>query len=278
MKTSRKILILSVFVLLAFAIVYYVRKENSSSQSEIEAGVPERKVDVPDVAIDLKINRFDKDLLKINQGDYQANFKKLLQSYPFFVPFYAEFLAQIERSNSPNFGNGIKDFLSNEYISMLYQDVENAFPNDNWLRDTYTNGFKFYKSVFPKAVIPKIYTVVTGFKYANSLCDSGVCVGLDLYLGANYKFYPKVDFIYKYQRRRLTKEYMLPNTIQLLIEDQLGSEPNGNVLEGMIYKGKVLYAMKQCLPNHPDSLISGYSAAQERWCKENEGNVWAFLV
>ena len=46
----------------------------------------------------------------------------------------------------------------------------------------------------------------------------------------------------------------------------------------MIENGKNWYLLDLFLPNTPDSLKTGYTAAQLEWCNENEGMIWSYLA
>jgi uncharacterized protein YjaZ len=50
------------------------------------------------------------------------------------------------------------------------------------------------------------------------------------------------------------------------------------LLDHMILHGKVLYAMDLLLPETPDSLKTGYTAAQSEWCLDNEKELWQLLI
>ena len=51
-----------------------------------------------------------------------------------------------------------------------------------------------------------------------------------------------------------------------------------NLLNNMIYEGMLMYFTKRLIPNQPDSLIFGFSPQQMRWCKQNESEMWAYLI
>lgn len=276
----KKALLITLIIALLAGIIWFFARPNNSKDA-IEAGLPERTISAPDVEVNLIIKRFDCDLLQLQglKPDQSSEaFQKLGKQYPWFLPFYAEVLAEIIPARDPNFRLAMLDFINNQYIKELYQDVQKAYQDESSFQAPLTDALRFYKHLFPKQPILPVYTMVSGFKYASTLTDSGICLGLDMYLGRNYRFYPKVDFIHEYQRKRLQPEYITPNIVQLLVEDLLGPEPQARVLDGMIYRGKMLYIAKLIQPNTPDSLLTGYTAAQQAWCREFEGEIWAFLV
>jgi hypothetical protein len=46
----------------------------------------------------------------------------------------------------------------------------------------------------------------------------------------------------------------------------------------MIHEGKLRYFAKCMLPDLPDELIFGFSKEQMNFCRENEGQMWQYLV
>jgi len=46
----------------------------------------------------------------------------------------------------------------------------------------------------------------------------------------------------------------------------------------MIEKGKQWYLLDKFLPDAPDSVKTGFTQKQLNWVKENEGNVWAYII
>jgi len=46
----------------------------------------------------------------------------------------------------------------------------------------------------------------------------------------------------------------------------------------MIHNGKQLYILDQLLPYAPDSIKLEYTPTQIKWIKENEYNIWAYLI
>lgn len=46
----------------------------------------------------------------------------------------------------------------------------------------------------------------------------------------------------------------------------------------MVEKGKQWWLLDKFLPRTPDSLKTGYTAMQLKWCSENEGLIWSGIV
>ena len=46
----------------------------------------------------------------------------------------------------------------------------------------------------------------------------------------------------------------------------------------MLFRGKVMYTIEKLLPDMPDSIRMGYTAAQLKWCNEFEPKIWSHFV
>ena len=52
----------------------------------------------------------------------------------------------------------------------------------------------------------------------------------------------------------------------------------GQVIDEMVYCGKVDFFVEAMCPTLPDSVLLGYSTKQWQWAVDNEGAVWADIV
>lgn len=239
---------------------------------------PQVLTEAPAIEVTFQTQRFDQALWE-NRRQLSSGADSFKAAYVDFLPFYAEQLVQVSRANDPALYSNLEAFLQDPYIDTVYRDVLSHFRDFKAIDAEFDRAFRFYKQNFPDAPLYDIITLVSGFKYKTALIDSAVLVGLDLYLGPDYKYYPMVDFMTLYLIRRLSPEHIVPDAMQLIIEDLLPAQSNATqLLHRMMEQGKVLYALHQILPDTPDSLIYGYSSTQMDWVKANERNIWAYML
>jgi hypothetical protein len=50
------------------------------------------------------------------------------------------------------------------------------------------------------------------------------------------------------------------------------------LLDHMIHEGKLLFYCENLLPEMSDTLITGFTAKQLKWCEKNEVQMWNYLV
>jgi hypothetical protein len=54
--------------------------------------------------------------------------------------------------------------------------------------------------------------------------------------------------------------------------------PVDNVLSEMVHEGKLLYFVRCMLPETDDNIIFGFTVDQMKFCKNNEDQMWQYLI
>ncbi|MEP6466261.1 MAG: hypothetical protein ABJB05_08145, partial [Parafilimonas sp.] len=176
----------------------------------------------------------------------------------------------------------IKMFLHD--YRFVYDTTEKSFSNFDDEFKQIKNGLQYVKYYFPNYTLPaNIITFVGPVEgYANVLTQSGLAVGLQLYLGHNFSVYSS-EFITEvypnYQQRRFEPAYIPVNCMKNIITD-IYPEKNGSdpLVYQMIDAGKRLYLLDHFLPQLADSLKTGYTQKQLTGCYSNEANIWNYFV
>jgi hypothetical protein len=129
--------------------------------------------------------------------------------------------------------------------------------------------------------VPGVYTCITGFNNSIILGDSVLGIGLDRYLGADCDYYRRLE-IYRYMADRMTPENIVPDCMYGWATSEWDFStlryPVDNVLSEMIHEGKLKYFEKCMLPEVADELIFGFTADQQKFCRNNEGQMWQYLI
>jgi hypothetical protein len=138
-----------------------------------------------------------------------------------------------------------------------------------------------------KSNVRKLHTIIgmVGlFQYQTALTDSSLWLGLDMFINEDYRYYPSVEHLYEYQRRRTAPRYMPVSVARTLAEDwvrenlNVASKNEATLLDQILREGQTLACMRWLLPETHDTLLLGYSAAQWKWIKNNQDQVWRDLV
>ena len=132
------------------------------------------------------------------------------------------------------------------------------------------------------APLPVPVGMVGLFQYQCVLSDSNLWIGLDLFMKESYRYYPTVDQLYLYQRRRTHPRHMpiaVARTLSEDLVDQLNpGSSTGKLLNQILREGRIMACLRLLLPETPDSLLLGYNPGQWNWICQNETDVWKNLV
>lgn len=238
------------------------------------------EADTSVIEVDLDLQRFELDMLTYAEsGINEVEIKELSQQYPKFYPLYYERIMQFGASNSVNSSNVLNDFLSNQDIRELFEVVNTKFPRTSLQEEEekLNEAFKKYRYYFPELIVPKVRTMLSAFNYSIATADSLLVIGLDNYLGSDFKLYPKIGLpAYKFEK--FEKEYIVMDAMKAWLTTEFEEKEGQNLLEKMIFNGKILFLLKVMLPNEDSWLKFSYNKNELEWCENNESEIWFHLV
>ncbi len=232
---------------------------------------------VDDIPVSIEVQRMDKDLAVAAADTVQLTVMR--EKYGHFFEFYNTGLIGIGNSRSALYTTMLNEFMKSGVVKMAYQEVEQVFPDEESLNTGLTGGFKHLKYYFPDMLIPKIYTYISGFNESLMLTDSVIGVGLDRYLGDTCSLYSQLDFP-RYQQYNMRPGRIPIECMQAWVASEYYPEggSDANLLQQMLYGGKIFYVNTLCFPKAADTLVFGFTSQQMKWCRENEKNMWTFLL
>ncbi len=238
-----------------------------------------KKPDISDIKLDIKIERFDKDLYAGKGKNIESTDSLLYKKYG---AFYEDFIFKMVGNESYTRKEVLQGLYEDKAYTDLNHEVDSVFPNLQQVENELTQTFKYVKYYYPKVQIPRFIGFLSGFSYQTPIGDEYAGIGLDMFLGKDSKFYGAlVHSIPLYLSRRFTPEYIVPRVSEYYVRENLFKErdEDRSLLAKMIYNGKVLYFMDQIMPdNLPDSTKIGYTDKQLVWCKDFESEIWAFYL
>ncbi|MEI6433482.1 MAG: hypothetical protein WCP32_01470 [Bacteroidota bacterium] len=229
-------------------------------------------IDVADIPIaPVKIHRYDLDLFKVNPGDLQAGLIALKSEYPFFLDTDLNDTAKLA---------GMLQYLENPGNRQFFEAVSAKYQNLEKIENQLTEAFRHFIHYIPGFKVPRVYTYISGgdYEYPAQFADSVLIIGLDNYLGANFKPYIG-DGLPAYRIASMNEENILPACVNALVKALYPAQlPGNNLLEQIIEAGKRLYLMNAMIPDDAGSLIIGYTKEQYNWIVKNEKHVWAAII
>ena len=219
----------------------------------------------------VKIHRYDVDLFKVDPADLQRGLAALRPQYPFFLDTDLNDTAKL---------NSMLQYLSNPRTREFHEAVTAKYQNLDALEKQLDDGLRHLVYYFPKFRVPRIYTYISGgdYQYPVQFADSVMLIGLDNYLGKDFKPY-LADGVPAYRVARMDAANILPDCMNLLVKIIYPEQiPGNNLLEQIVDAGKRIYLLDALIPAESDMLKIGYNQLQYNWIVKNEKHVWSAVV
>jgi hypothetical protein len=238
------------------------------------------RVNTSSIKVNIEIRRLEKDLFEADPGEIAGRIPELKARYDGFLQLFS-YVINTGDINDPSFGDYLARFCTDRQNNDIYGLTRKLYPDVNSIRTGIEDAFRHYRYYFPGKTVPAVYTCITGFNNSIITGDSALGIGLDRYLGADCKYYPALE-IYSYMAARMTPAYIVPDCIYgwgVSEWDFSSMKYNPeNVLAEIIHEGKLKYFEKCMLPDTPDNIIFGFTENQMKFCRNNESQMWQYLI
>lgn len=225
--------------------------------------------------------RLDKDVFVLTPENSQQKMVDYQKKYSTFYTRYVSSIVNNGGQVDSLYSQTLLRFINNQDIKNAYRDLTKIYSDNDveLLGDDMTEVVKRFKVFFPKRKTPKQFvTFMSGFQYNVVYVDSTLGIGLDMYLGSNNEFYSMMQ-LPKFRTRTMDKEHVLSDAVRgWVITEFDNADPVNNLLNHMIFYGKIFYVCDALLPNVHDSIKMGYTTAQMQYLDKYEKNVWGFFA
>lgn len=229
---------------------------------------------------EFKLHRFEQELFKSDPNKMDTTLKQLSNKYKSFFDVYFLQIMNFGKLGTAGFSAIVKDYIQNADFKMLLNDCDSVY-NRGKIKELEANLQKVlrtHQELYPKDTMPNVCTFISGFGNGIVTTEGYIGIGLDLFMGADYRFYPSLD-LPEYLTRRYTPNHVLPMFAKGLASYKYPFENEKPLLiDVMLNEGKMLYFMDLLLPDVNDTLKIGYTTEQYKWCKENEENIYQLLI
>ncbi|NBL64739.1 gliding motility lipoprotein GldB [Flavobacterium sp. NST-5] len=236
--------------LLLFLIIAFV---NCDKKSKIEKQIEE-------VPVKLEVERFDKIFYESAPTELTA----IKAKFPYFFPAGEPDEVWLAKKKDP---------LLNE----VHDEVQKTFGDFSAETTELESAFQHLKYYYPQTNLPKIVTLISEVDVESRIiyADTLLLISLDVYLGKDHRYYEGFP---QYQRKNFEKNQILPDVVQAFAETKTAIPTEKNLLNLLIYHGKMLYFKDQIIPEASDADKIGYTNEELNWSQENEGYIWRYFV
>lgn len=240
-----------------------------------------KKIDVSNIDLEVKIQRFDHDFDAMRTGSMSRQAGFLHNKYGVFYQDFIERILQAGSTKDTAYFKTLHEVFKGKAYNDLKHDVEAVYPDMDKQNAELTEAFKHIKYYYPQKRIPKVYAYLSGFQAQTSIGDGYFAIGLDLFLGANSRFYPSITSAFPhYLSRHFTPDNITPRVIEGIAREDMFPEDDNDksLLSKMVYNGKIMYFMDRILPDAGDTSRINYTTAQLKWCTDFESKIWAYFL
>lgn len=238
------------------------------------------KVDTEEVKVpEFVVKRLDQDLFALSPGNFDKQFEAIKLKYGIVFEHYLNSPLGIGGSLDTVCKRELLKFTSDVDVRGAYNEAQKLYTNVDDIAAELAEMRKRFHFHFPQRALPKqLVTTLTGWNYAVAYMDSTLTLSLDMYLGADSKYYQMLRYP-QYQARKMNREHIMSDLARawVLTEFDKG-KPENTLLNHMIFYGKIFYAVEALLPDSPDSVIIGYSAEQMKTCMKYEKQYWGYCA
>lgn len=238
-------------------------------------------VDTTSVTVDpVKVQRLDEDFFKLDTSDLAKGMSDIRSKYGIMADCFLNNVICFDAPDSVACYFALSDFISHHTMRGAWEACSTKYAGGfTKLEDDLTGAYTHFKYHFPDRSLPKgVFIVFSGFNYNYISCEGYYAIGVDYFLGKDNIYYDGLNWP-MYQRRKMEPEYMATGFVRswMMNEFPFTSEKN-DVINRIVYEGKIMYLQRALLRNTPDSIITGFSLAQLEWCETNEADMWAKII
>ncbi len=232
--------------------------------------------DVSHINPELKLIRFEKEMYDTDSSEIANKAKQIIEEHPEFAEIYTQIMRERNQRDSSQLF--VMDWLMRgPQLKMLYDTCMVAFNDFSSFEKQLGSAMQYYQYYFPEKETPKIYTCITEFAYQGfTYGDDILAIGIEHHMGSDFPAYKSIFPNYQYSK--FTPEHLVTASMETFAGELVGENVEKNLLDAMIQNGKKLYLMDLLLPHTPDSLKLQYTGAQTQWTKDNEFEIWSFLI
>ncbi len=237
-----------------------------------------KEIDTSDIKITIQLKRFECELFNADPSQIDDYIPMFSKKYGIFFQIFNRRIIRIGSVDDPLYPELLKKFVTDHLNFTIYERTMEVFPTLDWLKEELEASFKNYTYYFPQKPIPEIITYISRFNQSVVSDENLIGIGLDKYLGTDEELYKQLG-IYSYMRKRMHKDKIVSDCMQLwaITEFEFNDSIN-NLITNMVYQGMVMYFVDKMLPSKPDTLKWGFSQKQMNFCKNNEKQMWTYLI
>ncbi len=241
----------------------------------------DKNIDVSHIKVSPQLLRFDQDFAHLKANTLATQLPMLQKKYGAFYTDYFEKILNLGPLRDTAYYASVREIIKGKAFLDLQHETDSIYASTQTIQNEITQAYKHILYYYPNTKVPKFITYISGFQVQNPIGVGYIGIGLDMFLGANSKFYPAlVESVPSYISKRFTPENIAPRVVELVAREDMFPEldKDKTLLAKMIYNGKIMYFMDKVCPMLADSTKIGFNTKQMAWASQNEPDIWGFFL
>ena len=237
-------------------------------------------IDTSAININLEFNRLDETLRITPPKKMPQKHIEIANQYGELYQAFVEIMLKEGTVYDKQTALAMTRFLENNDIKSVFSEIHNSFPENEFKKQEFDNAFKHYSFYSPKDTLPIITGFYSNFNAKTLLLGNNLAVGLEMYLGPENNIIKRVPVssLPQYFKDKTKDEYLVPDALKTFLLNKHYVDIGEDFLSTIVSLGKIMYLIDACMPSTEDWRKMSYSPEESKWCKENEGQIWAYII
>jgi hypothetical protein len=235
-------------------------------------------VDISGIGETVRVERFDRELFEMKMDTVNDAIAYFYDRYGDFFDVFNVHIIGIGPASARRYPSYLSMFVNDPENREVYEYTGRVFSDMDVTNRMLTGGFRHYLYHYPDSALPRIVGYVSRFNQGLFTVEHFVGVGLDQYLGRDCPYYDLMGIPQYLTRNKIPERIPVDVLYAWATRIHPYNDSVDNVLNRIIYQGMLQYFVDAMFPQEEDSLKMGFTAGQLSWCRNNEAQMWTYLV
>ncbi|MDL2222270.1 gliding motility protein GldB [Parabacteroides sp. OttesenSCG-928-N08] len=225
----------------------------------------------------IRIQRFDKILFSYLETGDDNRLQAIRRQYPEMLQLIAMGIFNQRSTDNEQFAERLLNYYSEPTLAGLYRDALAAYDEIDDIEQQMGSAFACLRDLFPAMQLPTVNMHISGLHQNVLVGQQLLSISIDKYLGSDYPLYK--EFFYPFQRIKMQRENITADYLTGLLMSEFPFKGKESILlERMVYEGKIKWVVALAYPEIDEASLLGMSEESFAWCKENEAELWKFII
>lgn len=201
----------------------------------------------------------------------------LQKAHPDFFDIYTRGILRLGSFKNNAFDAYFQQFLKDSLYNEVFDTVSIYSGKLTQHNAAINSALKKYVALF-NGNLPTVYYMISVFNEPIVASHTSLGISLEQYLGAKHPYYNELG-IYQYLKPSHANHRLPIDAVKGWIQSDFTPETGQqNVLDVMIYHGKICFLLEKIMPELHLEDILNVSKEQANWSLMNEKNIWNSMI